>query len=193
MARADHPASASPSALSLGWKAPKRRGRRRRLSRRRDTRRGIRVPRRGARIKLEAPSMISTDQSVPFDFALSEQGALMRTASLEGSEPGPGPNHHDVYPVRRDGEGTGAFELIQIGYANKGPDLHEMASEFLGALGAGGARRERPAEWGSRGHSETLALVVFFRKKNRQKNRRFRLRRKLRSGGAVRRCDQRKG
>ncbi len=73
--------------------------------------------------------MISTDQSVSLDLALSEQGALMRTAPLEGSEPGPGPNHHDVYPVRRDGEGTGAFELIQIGYANKRPDLHEMASE----------------------------------------------------------------
>ena len=79
--------------------------------------------------------MISTDQSVSFDLALPEQGALMRTAPLEGSEPGPGPNHHEVYPVRRDGEGTGAFEFIQIGYANKRPDLHEMASEFLGASG----------------------------------------------------------
>ena len=68
--------------------------------------------------------MISTDQSVSFDLALSEQGALMRTAPLEGSEPGPGPQHHDVYPVRRDGEGTGAFEFIQIGYANKRTDLH---------------------------------------------------------------------
>ena len=133
-------------------------------------------PSRRPEFELEAPSMISTDQSVSFDLALSEQGALMRTAPLEGSEPGPGPNHHDVYPVRRDGERTGAFELIQIGYADKRPDLHGMAFNCtlsLQVVGGGWrARRERPAEWGiaERTFGDASTNHVFPKEKAKKKS-----------------------
>ena len=56
--------------------------------------------------------MIPTDEHVAVDLAFAEQGALMRTATLIGAEPALRSYDHEVQPIRGQGEGPIADEVI---------------------------------------------------------------------------------
>jgi hypothetical protein len=63
--------------------------------------------------------MISADELVSIELALSEQGALMRTAPFESSKSSQRPHHYDVESVRRQRVWTITAQLFQIGKTDK--------------------------------------------------------------------------
>ena len=64
--------------------------------------------------------MVSADERVSIEFALSEQRALVRTAPLESSQPSRRPHDHDVESVRRERVRAIAVKLIQVGNVDQG-------------------------------------------------------------------------
>jgi hypothetical protein len=63
----------------------------------------------------KAPAMVSANELVSIELALSEQRALVRTAPLESSQPSRRPHDHDVESARRQRVWTIAVKLIQVG------------------------------------------------------------------------------
>jgi hypothetical protein len=70
-------------------------------------------------VDAEAPAMISANERVSVELALSEQRALVRTAPFESSKPSRRPHDHDVESVRRQRVWAIAVKLIQVGNADQ--------------------------------------------------------------------------
>jgi hypothetical protein len=68
-----------------------------------------------SRLDAEAPAMISADELASIKLTFAEQGALVRTAPLEGSQPSRRPHNHDIKSVRRQRMWVIAAKLIQTG------------------------------------------------------------------------------
>jgi len=71
------------------------------------------------RVDAKAPVMVSADELVSVELALSEQRALMRAAPLESSQPSRRPHDHDVESVRRQRVWAIAVKLIKVGNADE--------------------------------------------------------------------------
>jgi hypothetical protein len=70
-------------------------------------------------VDAKAPAMVSANELVSIELALSQQRTLVRTATLESSQPSLRPHDYDVESVRRQRVWAIAVKLIQVGNADE--------------------------------------------------------------------------